>query len=143
MPPNSYFVFKSATSVHELPFQVSHLLSFSGEPDFEPAIAIAAVLSAATPPHSFVYLFKSPVSVQLVPFQISVFAVSGVLPPKDKAAVAVPVVIKSLLPEFRSLTSVHEEPSQLSVFTALGSLGVGAPEKTKPLVFETPAAPLA
>ena len=59
-----------------------------------------------------------------MPFQISVFALSGVLPPKDNAAVAVPVVIKILLPVFKSLTSVQLLPSQDSAFAAVPEPGL-------------------
>ena len=72
-------------------------------------------------------MLRSLSSVQDVPSQISVFAVSGVLPPKDKAAVAVPVVIKSLLPEFRSLTSVQELPSHDSALASVPEPGLKPP----------------
>ena len=78
-------VFKSETSVHELPFQDS--VRSLVLPGVSPAKASAEVYIPA-PPNVSLAEFKSPVSVQLVPSYCSVAAVFGsAFPPKASAAV--------------------------------------------------------
>ena len=81
-------MFKSPTSVHELPFHVSDLPP--AELDSYPPTAKAAVLLTPAPAKSLLAVFKLFTSVQLEPFQVSVFAVllpPGSSPPKATAFV--------------------------------------------------------
>ena len=69
-------MFKSATSVQEVPFHVS--VCVLGATD--PPVAIAAVTVPLTP-KSDLAVFKSATSVQEVPFHVSVSSVFGVIVP--------------------------------------------------------------
>jgi hypothetical protein len=81
----SLAVFKSLTSVQDVPFHISVFATTVVE---YPPKAIAAVC-VPQPPSPLLAVFKSFTSVQLVPFQVSVFPTfaGAVAPPKIIPAV--------------------------------------------------------
>jgi hypothetical protein len=114
-PFSALAVFKSATSVQDVPSQISVTAEGVGVPP----TTIALVCDPE--PSVFLPVFKSPTSVQLVPFQVSLFALRptpGLLPPEYNPAVEIPVPD----PSFLAVLSVvglllQEVPFQISVFT--------------------------
>ena len=77
-------------------------------------------------------MFKSATSVHAVPSQLSVKALSGSSPPKNKPAVCIPAAPPFIRDVLISAISVHDEPFQDS--TALSTGDVGVPDTAKAAV---------
>ena len=109
LPPIAFLaVAKSATSVHEVPSQLSVFATNGVGP---PPKANAFVLEDPEPANKLLAVFNSLTSVHAEPFQLSVLAVAlPVSPPATTAAVVVPAPIPSDLAVLIAVELVKDDP---------------------------------